>query len=117
MLSNEDCVVLNSYKVLVVPEQKGWIFTYYDTSNNVALSFGSDQSGVKMIINGVVCSIDSIIPSSSFTSSMKPYCVLWDSSNGRVSVHFNGNYWAKTCSSSSGHSVPAGGLFQLGGKF
>ncbi|XP_030261171.1 adhesion G-protein coupled receptor G6 isoform X5 [Sparus aurata] len=96
--------------------EKGWIFTYYDTSNNVALSFGSDQSGVKMIIDGVVCSIDSIIPSSSFTSSMKPYCVLWDSSNGRVSVHFNGNYWAKTCSSSSGHSVPAGGLFRLGGQ-
>ncbi|XP_036942729.1 adhesion G-protein coupled receptor G6 isoform X2 [Acanthopagrus latus] len=96
--------------------EKGWIFTYYDTSNNVALSFGSDQSGVKMIIDGVVCSIDSIIPSSSFTSSMKPYCVLWDSSNGRVAVYFNGNYWAKACSSSSGHSVPAGGLFRLGGQ-
>ena len=108
---------LNSLTVLFVPQQKEWIFTYYDRSNNVALSLGSDQSGMKMIIDGVTCSIDSIISSSDFTTSMKPFCVLWTSSNGRVAVYFNGNYWAKTCSSSSGHTVPSGGVFRLGGKF
>ncbi len=102
---------------LLVPEQKEWIFTYYDSANNVALSLGSDQSGMKMIVDGVTCSIDSIISSSDFTSTMKLFCVLWMSSNGRVAVYVNGNYWAKTCSTSSGRSVPAGGLFRLGGEF
>ncbi|XP_070705940.1 adhesion G-protein coupled receptor G6 [Pempheris klunzingeri] len=96
-------------------KQKEWIFTYYD-SDDVALSLGSDQSGMKMIVDGVECPIESIISSSDFTSSMRPFCVLWTSSNGRVAVYFNGNYWAKTCSSSSGRSVPAGGRFQLGGQ-
>ncbi|XP_076613269.1 adhesion G-protein coupled receptor G6 isoform X1 [Chaetodon auriga] len=97
-------------------KQKEWIFTYYDSKNDVALSLGSDQTGMKMIVDGVVCPIDSIISSADFTSTMKPFCFLWTSSNGRVAVYFNGNYWAKTCSSSSGHSVPAGGLFRLGGQ-
>ncbi|CAJ1077758.1 adhesion G-protein coupled receptor G6 isoform X4 [Xyrichtys novacula] len=93
-----------------------WIFTYSDSSGGVALSLGSDQSGMRIVVDGVVCSIDSILPASEFTSSMKPFCVLWTSSNGRVGVYYNGNYWAKTCSSSSGHLVPAGGTFRLGGQ-
>ncbi|XP_074472749.1 adhesion G-protein coupled receptor G6 isoform X16 [Sebastes fasciatus] len=97
-------------------KQKEWIFTYHDSSNNVALSLGSDQSGMKMIVDGVVCSIDSIITSADFTSSMRPFCALWSSSNGRVAVYFNGNYRAETCSTSTGHSVPAGGQFRLGGQ-
>uniref|UniRef100_A0A8C2XN93 Adhesion G-protein coupled receptor G6 n=1 Tax=Cyclopterus lumpus TaxID=8103 RepID=A0A8C2XN93_CYCLU len=96
-------------------QQKEWIFNYYDSSGIEVLSLGSDQSGMKVIVDGVVCPIDSIISSADFTSSMRPYCVLWTSSNGRVGVYFNGNYWAKTCSSSSGHSVPPGGQFKLGG--
>uniref|UniRef100_A0A3Q2PT89 Adhesion G-protein coupled receptor G6 n=1 Tax=Fundulus heteroclitus TaxID=8078 RepID=A0A3Q2PT89_FUNHE len=43
------------------------------------------------------------------------FCILWTSSNGRVAVYFNGNYWGKTCSLTSGHTVPAGGNFHLGG--
>lgn len=82
----------------------------------MALSLGSDQDGMKLTVDGVVCSIESIFSSNDFTTSMKPFCVLWTSSNGRVAVYFNGNYWAKTCSASSGHSVPAGGQFRLGGK-
>ncbi|XP_075968244.1 adhesion G-protein coupled receptor G6 [Anarhichas minor] len=97
-------------------KQREWIFSYYDGSGNEALSLGSDQSGMKVIVDGVVCPVDSIISSANFTSSMRPYCVLWTSSNGRVGVYFNGNYWAKTCSSSGGHSVPAGGQFRLGGQ-
>ncbi|XP_074541488.1 adhesion G-protein coupled receptor G6 isoform X3 [Halichoeres trimaculatus] len=93
-----------------------WIFTYSDTSRGTALSLGSDKNGMKIVVDGVVCPIDSILPASEFTSSMKPFCVLWTSSNGRVGVYFNGNYWAKTCSSSSGHSVPGGGSFRLGGQ-
>lgn len=101
----------------LVPEQKEWIFTYYDSSNNVALSLGSTQNGVQMIIDGVSCSVDSIISSADFTSSMKLFCVLWTSSNGQVATYFNGNYRTKTCSTSTGHFVPAGGQFRLGGEF
>ncbi|XP_031735807.1 adhesion G-protein coupled receptor G6-like isoform X2 [Anarrhichthys ocellatus] len=97
-------------------KRREWIFSYYDGSGNEALSLGSDQSGMKVIVDGVVCPVDSIISSANFTSSMRPYCVLWTSSNGRLGVYFNGNYWAKTCSSSGGHSVPAGGQFRLGGQ-
>ncbi|XP_065820165.1 LOW QUALITY PROTEIN: adhesion G-protein coupled receptor G6 [Labrus bergylta] len=97
-------------------KQKEWIFTYTDSSSNVALSLGADQSGVQMIVDGVVCPIDSILPAAEFTFYRKAFCVLWTSSNGRVGVYYNGNYWAKTCSSSSGHSVPGGGNFHLGGQ-
>lgn len=82
----------------------------------MALSFGSDQNGVQLIVDGVSCSMDSIMSPADFTSSMKPFCVLWTSSSGQVALHFNGNHWAKTCSTSRGHSVPAGGRFRLGGK-
>ncbi|XP_069579301.1 adhesion G-protein coupled receptor G6 isoform X1 [Brachyistius frenatus] len=97
-------------------KQKEWIFTYEDSNSNEALSLGSDKSGMKVVVDGVVCPIDSIISPSDFTTSMKPFCVFWTSANGRVGVYFNGNYWAKTCSASSGHSVPGGGVFQLGGQ-
>ncbi|KAM9339291.1 adhesion G-protein coupled receptor G6 [Symphorus nematophorus] len=97
-------------------KQKEWIFTYFDKSNNVALSLGSDQGGMKLIVDGVTCSINSIFSASDLTTSMKPFCVLWTSSNGRVAVYLNGNYWAKACTSSSGHSVPGGGQFRLGGQ-
>uniref|UniRef100_A0AAQ5YZQ8 Adhesion G-protein coupled receptor G6 n=2 Tax=Amphiprion ocellaris TaxID=80972 RepID=A0AAQ5YZQ8_AMPOC len=97
-------------------KQKEWFFTYYDRNNNAKLSLGSDQTGMKMIVDGVICPIDSIISPSDFTASMEPFCVLWTSSNGRVAVYFNGNYWAKACSTSSGHSVPNGGIFRLGGQ-
>ncbi|XP_051792584.1 adhesion G-protein coupled receptor G6 isoform X1 [Acanthochromis polyacanthus] len=97
-------------------KQKEWFFTYYDRSNNVSLSLGSDQTKMMMIIDGVTCPIDSIISPSDFTTSMMPFCVLWTSSNGRVAAYFNGNYWAKVCSTSSGKSVPNGGIFRLGGQ-
>ncbi|XP_029282764.1 adhesion G-protein coupled receptor G6-like [Cottoperca gobio] len=58
-------------------KQKEWIFTYYGRSGSVVLSLGSDQSGMKMIVDGVECPIDSIISSSDFTSSMRPFCVTW----------------------------------------
>ncbi|XP_054879920.1 adhesion G-protein coupled receptor G6 isoform X2 [Poeciliopsis prolifica] len=95
--------------------QKEWLFTYFDINNNVALSFGNNQTGMEMVIDGVVCPVESIIPAAEFTSSMKFFCVLWMSSNSRVAVYFNRRYYGKTCSPSSGHSVPAGGVFKLGG--
>ncbi|XP_030578077.1 adhesion G-protein coupled receptor G6 [Archocentrus centrarchus] len=96
-------------------KEKEWIFTYSDTSSNVLLSFGSDGTGMKMVVDGVVCPIDNIISPYDFTYSMKFFCVLWTSSNGRVAIYFSGNYRAKACSTSSGHSVPAGGAFRIGG--
>lgn len=99
-----------------VLHQKEWIFTYYDGGNNVALSFGADKSGMQMIIDGVSCSIDSIISAVDITSSMKLLCFLWTSANGQVAVYSDGSYQAKTCSTSTGHTVPPGGRFRLGGQ-
>uniref|UniRef100_A0A3P9PHZ3 Adhesion G protein-coupled receptor G6 n=1 Tax=Poecilia reticulata TaxID=8081 RepID=A0A3P9PHZ3_POERE len=85
--------------------QKEWLFTYYDINNNVALSFGYNQTGMEMVIDGVVCPVESIISVTEFNSSMKFFCVLWMSSNGRVAVYFDRRYYGKTCSPSSGRSV------------
>ncbi|XP_043963117.1 adhesion G-protein coupled receptor G6 isoform X3 [Gambusia affinis] len=95
--------------------QTEWLFTYYDSNNNVVLSFGYNQTGMEMVIDGVVCPVESIISVAEFTSSMKFFCVLWMSSNSRVAAYFDRRYYGKTCSPSSGHSVPAGGVFKLGG--
>ncbi|XP_072218158.1 adhesion G-protein coupled receptor G6 isoform X2 [Leuresthes tenuis] len=99
-------------------KQKESLFSYYDgdDDDNVHLSLGSEKSKMKMVVDGVVCPLDSLISPADFTSSMKPFCVTWTSSSGQVALYFGGKYWAKTCSSSAGHSVPAGGVFQLGGK-
>lgn len=110
------CVAFNLLPVLLVSEQREWLFTYYDINNNVVLSFGYNQTGMEMVIDGVVCPVESIISVAEFTSSMKFFCVLWMSSNSRVAAYFNRRYYGKTCSPSSGHSVPAGGVFKLGGK-
>lgn len=98
------------------PLQEEWIFTYSDSSGQVALSFGWDQNGVRLIVGGASCSMDSIISASHFTSYMKPVCILWASSNGQVGVYVDGTFRTETCSTSIGHLVPAGGRFQLGGQ-
>ncbi|XP_056872975.1 adhesion G-protein coupled receptor G6 isoform X5 [Takifugu flavidus] len=100
----------------ITQKQKEWIFTYYDSGNNEALSFGADKSGMQMIIDGVSCSIDSIISTADITSSMKLLCFLWTSADGQVAVYSDGSYEAKTCSTSTGHTVPPGGRFRLGGQ-
>lgn len=102
--------------VFWAPEQKEWVFTYYDTSSNVRLSVGSDQGGMKLIVDGVICSISSILSSSDFTSTMKRFCLVWASSNGLVAIYFNGDYQFKSCSLSTGRTVPGGGQLRLGGE-
>ncbi|KAG7220525.1 hypothetical protein INR49_018052, partial [Caranx melampygus] len=97
-------------------KQKEWVFTYYDTNSNVRLSVGSDQGGMKLIVDGVICSISSILSSSNFTSTMKRFCLVWESSDGRVAIYFNGGYQFKSCASSTGRTVPGGGLLRLGGQ-
>ncbi|KAM4529361.1 adhesion G-protein coupled receptor G6 [Fundulus diaphanus] len=97
--------------------QNEWLFTYYANNNDVALSFGYNQTGMKLVIDGVTCSVESIISANDFTSSMKSFCIRWISSTGAVTVYFNGTYGWKTCSLTSGHTVPAGGDFHLGGQY
>ncbi|XP_075314768.1 adhesion G-protein coupled receptor G6 isoform X4 [Odontesthes bonariensis] len=103
---------------LIGQKQKESLFIYYDgdDENNVHLSFGSEKSMLSVVIDGVVCPVDSLISPADFTSSMKPFCFTWTSSSGQVALYFNGNYGTTTCSGSSGRSVPAGGVFQLGGQ-
>uniref|UniRef100_A0A3Q3L7B9 Adhesion G-protein coupled receptor G6 n=1 Tax=Mastacembelus armatus TaxID=205130 RepID=A0A3Q3L7B9_9TELE len=92
-----------------------WFFTYYDTQGNTALSLRSDQSGMKLTVDRVDCSISSIISSTDFTSAMKHFCVLWTSSTGQVAVYFHDTYKTQPCHTSSGHFVLGGGQFVLGG--
>uniref|UniRef100_A0A3Q3KVR0 Adhesion G-protein coupled receptor G6 n=1 Tax=Mastacembelus armatus TaxID=205130 RepID=A0A3Q3KVR0_9TELE len=96
-------------------KQAEWFFTYYDTQGNTALSLRSDQSGMKLTVDRVDCSISSIISSTDFTSAMKHFCVLWTSSTGQVAVYFHDTYKTQPCHTSSGHFVLGGGQFVLGG--
>lgn len=97
-------------------KQKEWFFTYYDSSSNVALSFGSSGSEMKLVVDEQECSVDSLITQANFSSAMTPFCVLWTSANGKVVLYYNNQYLTKTCSALSGRSVSAGGLFRLGGQ-
>lgn len=102
--------------VFCVPVQKEWLFTYTDSSSNTALSLGTDGSGMTLTVDGVNCVISSLLSPAAFTSQMKLFCIVWDSTNGRVAVYANGVQWFNICSTSKGHSVPGGGQFRLGGK-
>ncbi|KAM9354916.1 adhesion G-protein coupled receptor G6 [Pholidichthys leucotaenia] len=95
-------------------KQDEWLFTYYDSRNKVGLSLGSSSNGMTMVIDTKACPINNVISPNDFTSSMKLFCFMWTSSNGRMAVYLNGKYFQTTCSSSRGRSVPAGGVFQLG---
>ncbi|KAJ0060805.1 hypothetical protein NL108_001682, partial [Boleophthalmus pectinirostris] len=97
-------------------KQKEWLFSYYDSSNGVALSFGANQEEMYLIVDGRECSVDSLMTQSNLTSSMTPVCVVWTSASGKVVLYYNNQYLSKSCSALSGRSVPAGGLFQLGGQ-
>ncbi|XP_028296335.1 adhesion G-protein coupled receptor G6 isoform X9 [Gouania willdenowi] len=97
-------------------KQSEEIFTYSDSSNNVALSLGSDQNEMKLMVDGIVCPMDKILSPSNITSSMKSFCVLWMSSSGRVEVYLDRQLKGQTCSESAGHFLPAAGNFQLGGQ-
>ncbi|XP_013873375.1 adhesion G-protein coupled receptor G6 isoform X2 [Austrofundulus limnaeus] len=96
--------------------QREWLFSYTNSSSTAALSLGSDQTGMKLVVDGVVCSVESILSAADFTSTMRSFCVLWTSSNGSVVVYFNRIYRNITCLLSRNHTVPAGGTFQLGGS-
>ncbi|KAM4632862.1 adhesion G-protein coupled receptor G6 [Polymixia lowei] len=97
-------------------KEKEKVFTYSGGSGGVALSFGGERTGMELVVDGQVCSVESLITSSDVTSSMKPICVTWTSTTGRVAVYFNSNYRARTCSLTSGRSVSTGGEFRLGGQ-
>ncbi|XP_041716509.2 adhesion G-protein coupled receptor G6 isoform X2 [Coregonus clupeaformis] len=101
------------------PSQKSkeTIFSYTrqeDISGVEALSFGNDQNGMALVMSNETCLIDSILNTSDFTSTMKPFCLTWASTTGKVTIYYNSNYRAKTCSNTIGHSVGAGGHFRLG---
>ncbi|XP_058468948.1 adhesion G-protein coupled receptor G6 isoform X9 [Solea solea] len=97
-------------------KQREWLFTYFDHSSNIVLSLGSAHSTMSMIVDGVSCSVTSILSSTDFTSSMKMLCLTWTSSDGVVALYFEGQYRTTSCPASRGHSVPAGGQFRLGGQ-
>ncbi|XP_061757354.1 adhesion G-protein coupled receptor G6 isoform X2 [Nerophis ophidion] len=96
-------------------QQVEWIFTYKGEDGNTTLALGGDQSGVKLVVGGVTCLLDSIMTPADWSVSMKNMCLLWSSSNGRVGIFLEGNHRVKTCSASTGISVAGGGTFRLGG--
>uniref|UniRef100_A0A8C8GSA1 Adhesion G-protein coupled receptor G6 n=1 Tax=Oncorhynchus tshawytscha TaxID=74940 RepID=A0A8C8GSA1_ONCTS len=100
-------------------KNKETIFSYTrqeDSSGDEALSFGMNQDGMALVMSNETCLVDSILNPSDFTSTMKPFCLTWASTTGKVTLYYNSNYRTKTCPNTSGRLVGAGGLFRLGGK-
>ncbi|XP_035650085.1 adhesion G-protein coupled receptor G6 isoform X9 [Oncorhynchus keta] len=100
-------------------KNKETIFSYTrqeDSRGDEALSFGMNQDGMALVMSNETCLVDSILNPSDFTSTMKPFCLTWASTTGKVTLYYNSNYRTKTCPNTSGRLVGAGGLFRLGGK-
>ncbi|XP_036840945.1 adhesion G-protein coupled receptor G6 isoform X5 [Oncorhynchus mykiss] len=100
-------------------KNKETIFSYTrqeDSSGDEALSFGMNQDGMALVMSNETCLVDSILNPSDFTSTMKPFCLTWASTTGKVTLYYNSNYRTRTCPNTSGRLVGAGGLFRLGGK-
>ncbi|XP_064781332.1 adhesion G-protein coupled receptor G6 isoform X4 [Oncorhynchus masou masou] len=100
-------------------KNKESIFSYTrqeDSSGDEALSFGMNQDGMALVMSNETCLVDSILNPSDFTSTMKPFCLTWASTTGKVTLYYNSNYRTKTCPNTSGRLVGAGGRFRLGGK-
>ncbi|XP_064864852.1 adhesion G-protein coupled receptor G6 isoform X5 [Oncorhynchus nerka] len=100
-------------------KNKETIFSYTrqeDSRGDEALSFGMNQDGMALVMSNETCLVDSILNPSDFTSTMKPFCLTWASTTGKVTLYYNSNSRTKTCPNTSGRLVGAGGLFRLGGK-
>nr|XP_046147572.1 adhesion G-protein coupled receptor G6 isoform X15 [Oncorhynchus gorbuscha] len=100
-------------------KNKETLFSYTrqeDSRGDEALSFGMNQDGMALVMSNETCLVDSILNPSDFTSTMKPFCLTWASTTGKVTLYYNSNYRTKTCPNTSGRLVGAGGLFRLGGK-
>ncbi|KAI4873306.1 hypothetical protein NFI96_011827, partial [Prochilodus magdalenae] len=98
--------------------QKGTeaIFTYYNASKGIILSFGFTGNTMELNIASAKCSVNDLITQTDLTSQMQPFCLTWSKTNGRVAVNFRGNYRSNICSASVGLTVDAGGSFDLGSE-
>lgn len=71
---------------------------------------------MQMVVDGVSCSLSSVISAANISSSMKMLCFLWTSASGQVLVYSERRYQAEACSPSAGRTVTPGGRFRLGGQ-
>ncbi|KAL0967443.1 hypothetical protein UPYG_G00252310 [Umbra pygmaea] len=99
-------------------KNKETIFSYTlpdDVNGIVALSFGKNQDGTALVISTQTCLVDSIFNATDFTSTMKPFCLTWASTSGKVTIYYNNIYKTKICTNMIAHSpVGSRGLFRLG---
>ncbi|KAG7250608.1 hypothetical protein CRUP_018061 [Coryphaenoides rupestris] len=129
-------VALRNQKVKT-KDKEGSVYFEYSTDeelgNKDSKRMGSalilrdgDDTCMELVVNGNVCSIsvcniqdvlasrDRSRPSMKPTPSMKPMCVTWTSSDGRVGIYFDGSYHSNTCPNSAGSPVPGGGKLKFG---
>lgn len=84
-----------------------------NSEKGYAVAFGKTQGGMALFIDNKECSIESLINSANFTSTMKPLCLTWTSTTGQVALHFNGNYRTEVCGNLKNRIIDLQGL-QLG---
>ncbi|XP_062407451.1 adhesion G-protein coupled receptor G6 [Sardina pilchardus] len=84
-----------------------------NSAKGYEVAFGKSLGGMTLTIDNKECSIDSIINSADFTSTMKPLCLTWTKTTGVVALQFDGNYRTKICANLKKRTLNLQGL-QLG---
>ncbi|KAJ8396174.1 hypothetical protein AAFF_G00020410 [Aldrovandia affinis] len=89
------------------------IFSYADSGGDI-LVFGMADTTMALNVNSVECDLSAILNHSDLTSAMKPFCLTWASSSGRVALYSN-EYRTTSCTASKLQTLGGGGLFKIGG--
>ncbi|KAM6964893.1 adhesion G-protein coupled receptor G6 [Aplochiton taeniatus] len=102
----------------VKQKQKESVFTYLDPAGGTALALACDKGSMELTVAGQICTVETVLTSSDITSTLKQFCLTWESASGRVAFFFDGNYRALTCGTTAGQVVASssGGLLSLGGQ-
>ncbi|XP_036405668.1 adhesion G-protein coupled receptor G6 isoform X2 [Megalops cyprinoides] len=92
------------------------IFSYTGADDTDIVVFGMSDTEMALNINEIECGLGTILSPSDITAGMKPLCVTWASTSGRVAVYTNNNYRTMACTDSRGKLLAGAGIFKIGGK-
>ncbi|CAH2252933.1 adhesion G- coupled receptor G6 isoform X1 [Pelobates cultripes] len=92
-------------------------FSYWISSKD-HFSFGKNLNGHFILISGVLCTLDSVLPLLSnrefFKESFQQLCIVWNSQSEVLGVRTKNKYQNISCPELKGLTIPENGNFVLG---
>ncbi|XP_063299680.1 adhesion G-protein coupled receptor G6 isoform X2 [Pelobates fuscus] len=92
-------------------------FSYWISSTD-HFSFGKNLKGHFILISGVLCTLDSVLPLLSnrefFKESFQQLCIVWNSKSEVLGVRTKNKYQNISCPELKGLTIPENGNFVLG---